>query len=113
MTNLSLRPLRLRTITAGVELADVQDLAAVERALARVNRARKRAEEAGFEVQTVRVATNPIIASLVSAQRSSALAALEKIDAAAAAAGAVLSIGPILTADRFAPELGEWGAELV
>jgi len=110
---MTLRPLRLRTITAGVELASVQDLAAVERALARVNRARKRAEEAGFEVQTVRVATNPIIASLDSAQRSSALAALEKIDAAAAATGAVLSIGPILTADRFAPELAAWCAEVV
>jgi uncharacterized protein (UPF0210 family) len=107
-----LHPLRVRTITAGVELASVQDLAAVERALARVTRARKRVEEAGYEVQTVRVATNPIIAPLDDAQRASALPALEKIDAAAAAAGAVLSIGPILTADRFAPELGQWGAEL-
>lgn len=108
----TLRPLRVRTITAGVELAGVQDLAAVERALARITRARKRVAEAGFEVQTVRVATNPIIAPLDAAQRSSAFAALEKIDAAAAGAGAVLSIGPILTADRFAPELGAWGAEL-
>jgi uncharacterized protein (UPF0210 family) len=108
----TLRPLRLRTITAGVELTGVHDLAAVERVLTRVTRARQRAQEAGFEVQTVRVATNPIIAPLDSAQRASALAALEKIDAAAAAAGAVLSIGPILTADRFAPELGAWGADL-
>src|SRR5262245_29079882 len=108
----TLRPLRVRTITAGVELAGVQDFAAVERALARVTRARKRVEEAGYEVQTVRVATNPIIASLDAAQRASALPALEKIDAAVAAAGAVLSIGPILTVDRFAPELGSWGAEL-
>jgi uncharacterized protein len=108
----TLRPLRLRTITAGIELAGVQDLAAVERALARVTRARKRAAEGGFEIQTVRVATNPIIASLDATQRSNALPALEKIDAAVAAAGAVLSIGPILTADRFAPELGAWGAEL-
>ncbi|HVY82115.1 MAG TPA: DUF711 family protein [Steroidobacteraceae bacterium] len=108
----TLHPLRVRTITAGVELASVQDLAAVERALARITRARKRVEEAGYEVQTVRVATNPIVAALDEAQRASALPALEKIDAAAAAAGAVLSIGPILTADRFAPELGKWGAEL-
>lgn len=106
-------PLRIRTLTAGIALASIDDEAAVERALARLGRARKRAQDAGFEVQTIRVATQPVIAPLSASQRNAALAACEKLDRLLAPSGAVFSIGPLLTADRFDPELGAWAAALV
>lgn len=104
--------LRIRTLTAGVELKTPGDTAAVERALARATRARKRVQDAGFEVQTIRVATNPVVATLSASQRSAALRDLQKLDQLALAAGAVMSIGPILVEDRFDPALSEWAAVL-
>jgi uncharacterized protein (UPF0210 family) len=106
-------PAAIRTITAGTQLSGVDDAAAVDKALARLATVRKRAEDAGLTVQTIRVATNPIIAGLEGARRKAALSALEKLDATMAAHGAILSIGPILTADKFDPDIGDWAAELV
>ena len=104
--------LRIRTFTAGVELKDAADGAALERALAFAGRARHRAQEAGFEVQTIRVATNPLVAALSASQRDATLANLKKLDAIADGAGAVLSIGPVLTDDRYDPALAEWAVSL-
>jgi uncharacterized protein (UPF0210 family) len=104
--------LRIRTLTAGVELKTPGDTAAVEQALARATRARKRVQDAGFEVQTIRVATNPVVAPLSASQRSAAMRDLQKLDQLALAAGAVMSIGPVLVEDRFDPALSEWAASL-
>jgi uncharacterized protein len=105
--------LAIRTITGGVQLSGVTDQAAIERVLARLHKIRDQARQAGYTVQTIRVATNPIIAPLDAQQRKSALAALEKLDAAVAAQDALLSIGPVLTSDTFEPALADWAAELV
>jgi uncharacterized protein (UPF0210 family) len=105
--------LRVRTITAGTRLASIDDVAAVERAVDRLLQARERMRDAGFEVQTVRVATNPAVAALGERARGNALAALERLDAVVTARGAILAIGPILTGDLHDPGLGSWAAELV
>ena len=105
--------MRIRTITAGVAVSGPGDVAALERALKRLLRVRQRAQDAGFEVQTIRVATTPFVANLDAAQRRLAIDAVEKFDAAIAAEKALLSIGPVLSGDRFDPDLGPWAAELV
>jgi uncharacterized protein (UPF0210 family) len=111
--NVSQHAMRIRTITAGVALSTLDDAGAVERALGRLSRARERMKGAGYEVQTIRVAITPLVAGLDAGQRRMAMGALERIDAAIAAADALLSIGPLLTVDRVDPELGAWAAELV
>jgi uncharacterized protein len=105
-------PLRVRTITAGVTMSSPDDIGAIDRAIERLLRVRKQFQGAGYEVQTIRVATTPLVAGLDSNGRQRALGAFEKLDAAIAAADAMLSIGPILLADRFDPELSAWAAEL-
>lgn len=104
-------PMRIRTITAGVAVSGLDDVGALERALGRLQRVRQRMEGAGYEVQTIRVATTPVVAALDAGQRRLALGAIEKFDSTVAAADALLSIGPILTADRFDPDLGAWAAD--
>jgi uncharacterized protein (UPF0210 family) len=111
--NASEPSMRIRTITAGVALSRLEDVGAVEKALGRLSRARERMKGAGYEVQTIRVAITPLVAGLDAGQRRLAMSALEKIDAVIAAADALLSIGPLLTADRVDPDLGKWAAELV
>ena len=57
--------LRIRTITAGVELKNASDGAALERALARATRARNRAQDAGFEAHLVKPVDFAVLDSLL------------------------------------------------
>src|SRR6266581_3873290 len=51
---------KIRTITAGVNLKDTTDLATIESAIAFLQKARKEFEAAGYEIQTLRIATQPL-----------------------------------------------------
>ncbi|GFE78065.1 PFL family protein [Steroidobacter agaridevorans] len=108
-----MNPVRVRTITAGVELSPALELDRVEAAVAFLTRARRAFESAGYEVQTVRVAVNPVIASLTPAARDQALDQLRRIDELVASQGAIFNIGPILTEDRSDDSLVEWSQALV
>jgi uncharacterized protein (UPF0210 family) len=107
------RGVRVRTITAGVEMDHIGDRAAVERALELLARGRKRFEDAGYEVQTTRVTMPPVLASLDAKARIAALTSIADLDALVTSKGAVLSLGPVLTADRADAELAEWASEMV
>ncbi|WP_161830371.1 DUF711 family protein [Steroidobacter agaridevorans] len=109
----TLNPVRVRTITAGVELSPALELDRVEAGVAFLTRARRAFESAGYEVQTVRVAVNPVIASLTPAARDQALDQLRRIDELVASQGAIFNIGPILTEDRSDDSLVEWSQALV
>ncbi|GFE91124.1 PFL family protein [Steroidobacter agaridevorans] len=108
-----MNPVRVRTITAGVELSPALELDRVEAGVAFLTRARRAFESAGYEVQTVRVAVNPVIASLTPAARDQALDQLRRIDELVASQGAIFNIGPILTEDRSDDSLVEWSQALV
>ena len=74
----NVNPVRVRTITAGVELTSALELERVEAAVAFLARAKRTFENAGYEVQTLRVAVNPVIASLAPAARDKASFPLTK-----------------------------------
>lgn len=109
----ALNPVRVRTITAGLELSAALELERVDTAVAFVTKAKRTFEAAGYEVQATRLATNPVIASLSPAARSKALDQLRRIDERVAAQGAIFNIGPILTQDRADDSLVEWSQALV
>jgi hypothetical protein len=69
-------------------------------------------EAAGYEVETLRIATSPFIARLSARDRESALPQLQGFDALAAAQGIMASIGPVLVTDGMDAELPAWAAEL-
>jgi uncharacterized protein (UPF0210 family) len=106
---------RVRTITAGTTLHDPGDHAPVDRALAFLARARQRFVAAGYEVQTVRVATQPLVAGVGPRERAAALPALQALDRAVTSANARLSIGPVPGADAAGDpvEFARWVAELI
>lgn len=109
----TVNPVRVRTITAGVELTSALELERVEAAVAFLARAKRAFESAGYEVQTLRVAVNPVIASLAPAARDKALDQLRRIDALVASQGTIFNIGPIATEDRSDDTLVEWSQALV
>ncbi|NIR49922.1 DUF711 family protein, partial [candidate division KSB1 bacterium] len=90
---------RIRTITAGVNLASLSDLSTIESALAFLARTNKEFETAGYEVQTLRIATQPLNETL-NEPREKAISALKDIDSLISEKNVVLSIGPVITEDR-------------
>src|SRR2546421_176259 len=104
---------RIRTITAGVNLKDPNDLAAIESAIQFLLRTKKKFEAEGYEIQTLRIATQPLPEYLNGKSRGEALADLKKIDQVVSARNVLLSIGPVITDDRHDAEFPLWAAQLV
>jgi len=104
---------RIRTITAGVNLESTTDLKTIESAIEFLQRARKKFEDAGYEIQTVRIATQPLAQYLNGKSRPDAIADLKRIDDVLSAKNVILSIGPVITADRHDPEFAAWATQLV
>ena len=104
---------KIRTITAGVNLKNTSDLVTLEAALGFLQRAKKKFEDEGYEIQTLRIATQPLPEYLNGKTRSEALADLKKIDEVVSAKSVLLSIGPVITDDRHDPEFASWATQLV
>src|ERR1051325_11232620 len=104
---------RIRTITAGVNMKNTSDLATVESAIEFLQRAKKKFEDEGYEIQTLRIATQPWPEYLNGKSRSEALADLKKIDEVISVKGVILSIGPVITDDRYDAEFAVWATQLV
>jgi uncharacterized protein (UPF0210 family) len=112
-TNVKSHRFRIRTITAGVNLDSTSDLKTIDSAVEFLRRARKRFEDEGYAIQTVRIATQPLPQYLNGKSRTEALADLRKIDERLSAGNVILSIGPVITGDRYDPEFASWAAQLV
>lgn len=106
-------PLRVRTITAGVALTSFTDLGRVEAAIGVLERARRVFQAENYEVQTIRVATPPLLAMADERARAAALAPLQALDQLAVAREVNMAIGSVFSADRPAPHVAPWAAELV
>ena len=107
------RPFRIRTITAGVGVTKPADLRRIEEAIGLLERTRKVFEGYEYEVQTIRVATPPLLADSTPQAREAALRHLRALDDLASERDVRVSIGPVLLADRADRELPAWGVELV
>ncbi len=111
--NTARKPVRVRTITAGVSLDNASQSDRFESAIAALERGRAAFEQAGYVVETTRIATNPFLAKLDPAARGKALSQLETLDRLAAAKGVTVSVGPVLTDDRDDAGLADWAREFV
>jgi uncharacterized protein (UPF0210 family) len=104
---------KIRTVTAGINLKNTSDLVTVEAAIGFLQRAKKKFEDEGYEIQTLRIATQPLPEYLNGKTRGEALADLKKIDDVVSAKSVLLSVGPVITDDRYDPEFASWATQLV
>src|SRR2546425_9367269 len=104
---------KIRTVTVGVNLKNTSDLATVESAIEFLQRARKKLEDEGYEIQTLRIATQPLPEYLNGKSRGAALADLKAIDGLGSARNVLISIGPVITDDRHDSEFAVWATLLV
>jgi uncharacterized protein (UPF0210 family) len=103
---------RIRTLTAGTPIGGLAEAHTVEAALNFLAVARRRFEEAGYVVQTTRVALNPLLVGASAAARADAIPKLVALDALAAAHGAVISIGPVFSAGDVDEGIGAWAVQV-
>ena len=104
---------RIRTITAGIELGSITDFKKIESVVASLNRAKARFMQEGYEVQTVRLATQPLPMYLSDWLSSKSISAIQAIDEFAKAQGVVLSLGPVITSNDYVKGFGSWAADLI
>jgi uncharacterized protein len=107
------KPVRVRTITAGLELSPRGESPRLESTLAFLADAKQTFVNAGYEVQTLRLATNPWLASASSSDRAQLLARVRELDKIVTERGVILSIGPVLTEDRADDSLPQWSNDLI
>jgi len=107
------RLLRIRTVTAGVSLSSAGDLDSLRAAVEFVLAAGKRFEASGYEVQTLRVATQPAGQYLGDWAEPSSLSAIRQLDAVAADAGVLLNLGPFEVGSGRAGRFSEWAAQTI
>jgi len=103
---------RIRTITAGLQLQNTFNLKQAEAAVAFLQRARGRFLAEGFEVQTLRIATQPLQEYLPQWMKTSSLQTIQALDRFAVENDVMFSIGPVVTGDSYHAEFASWAAEL-
>jgi len=103
---------RIRTITAGTTLRGPADTEAAQAALAFLRDAKRAVAEAGYEVQTLRIATQPFLEGAGRRARADALPTLQALDRAVVAENVLVSVGPVLGPDGDDPDFPAWAAEL-
>jgi uncharacterized protein (UPF0210 family) len=108
----STKSFRIRALTAGTPITSFADTQAVEAALDFLKSARRHFEQAGYTVQTIRVALNPLLVGAAAGARFEALPNLVALDALAAAHGAVISMGPVFAAGDADATIGDWALQL-
>jgi uncharacterized protein len=104
---------RVRTITAGLSLSSQRDLQRVEAAIAFLKRGKRALEEAGHEVQTLRIATDRFADLDVAAKRVALSRDLRTLDQLAQESDIDVSIGPVLSENRTDAGIVEWTADLL
>lgn len=104
---------KIRTITAGVNLKSTRDLSPIETAIAFLERTKKKFEGAGYDVQTLRITTQPFPSYLGGRDRNEALGDLKALDRLVSAKNVLLNIGPVITGNNHDPGFAPWAAQLI
>jgi uncharacterized protein (UPF0210 family) len=90
----------VRAVTAFIELDPEHYEAQLQRSAAALQEAKKLFEQAGFQVQTLRVTTQPFMQYVGKLPRAAALRLLERIESIATAQQILVDIGPAVLDDH-------------
>jgi uncharacterized protein (UPF0210 family) len=104
---------RLRTITAGLHMQESGGFDQAEAAIAFLRNAREIFEVKGYEVQTLRLATQPLQEYLPDWSSSQSIQAILALDQFAVENEVSCSIGPVFTDDFYHEEFAAWAVEVI
>jgi uncharacterized protein (UPF0210 family) len=104
---------RIRTITAGVSMSSLTDTITIRNAITFLKKARAEYVSKGYEVQTIRIATQHLYQYLRASSYQEAAPHLIRIDRIARREGVSVSIGELLPPDQDKPGIAQWVVELI
>ncbi|NOX70504.1 MAG: DUF711 family protein [Gammaproteobacteria bacterium] len=107
------QPFRIRTITAGVPLELNRWQNQLQQSVAFLRAARSEFQAADYEVQTLRIATQPLPEYRRDWLSTSGLKMISELDDFCEENDVVLSVGPVINTNRYEPGLADWAAELI
>ena len=103
----------VRTITAGLKMQNIADIDQAEAAVTFLNEARNTIAAEGHQVQTLRLATQPLQRYLPDWMNPDAIEAIQVLDKFAVEKDVSFSIGPVITGDLYHEEFARWAVELI
>ena len=104
---------RIRTITAGVQMQNTSDTTSLMNAIEFLLQARSSYQALGYEVQTVRVATQPLTEYCKDWSSDRSIEKFLMLDQFATAHQLNFSIGPVITKNLLKKDFAAWAAELI
>ena len=102
----------IRTITAGVTLSDVSDVTSIKSAIQFLKEAKNEFVSKGYQVQTLRISTQPFYTYMNGKSYEETLPFLVKLDQLVNDAGMILAIGPVISAD-YDEDISDWALNLI
>lgn len=103
----------IRTITAGITLSGLEDTAQVTSAIQFLLTAKAKFKNKGYEVQTLRIATQPLYQYMNGKTYDEALPYLIQLDDLVKKEGMILSLGPIIKDDYPGFDIPDWSVKLI
>ena len=103
----------IRTVTAGVHVDSAADMRTIESAISFLDRTREAYADAGYEVQTIRIATQPLTSPAGGVAADRLLADIQALDRAASEHNVLVSVGPLVRNDSADPGFPDWVAGLI
>ncbi|MEB2777344.1 DUF711 family protein [Algoriphagus sp. D3-2-R+10] len=104
---------RIRTITAGITLENLDDLNSIEKAIAFLEKSKKVFTDNGYEVQSVRISTQNLHELISGSPTKQTLQKLKKIDKVLIENSIDLAIGELISGNQYDENLADWTVELI
>jgi len=104
---------RIRTITAGLNMRSSPGFEQAKAAVAFLEECRARLEAGGYEVQTLRLATEPLPRYLPDWMSAGAIERVRALDRFAVDNGVSCSIGPVIADDLYREGFADWAVGLI
>jgi uncharacterized protein (UPF0210 family) len=104
---------RIRTITAGITLENLDDISSINEAIAFLEKSRKVFVDKGYEVQTIRITTQSLHELIADKPTKQTIQQLKKIDKILVEKDISLAIGELINGDQYDGELAKWTVALI
>jgi uncharacterized protein len=104
---------RIRTITAGVTLESLDDIATINDAITFLEKSKKVFTDNGYEVQSVRISTQNLHELISGSPTKQTLQKLKKIDKILIENSINLAIGELIPGNQYDEKLANWTVELI
>ena len=103
---------RIRTITGGVLISTPENIKSLEATASFLGAGRKTLANAGYEVQTIRMASQPL-GDYLDWRNDKSIEQIQQLDSFAVEFGCMLSLGPINNATQDSEEFSAWATEMI